>query len=84
MKTTDIIASIGVTILLIAFLLNLFKKLSAESMLYGLMNFVGAAVCGFASYLVEFYPFVVLEGVWAIFGLIFLLRNLKMRKERNG
>jgi len=74
MKTSDILASIGVIILLIAFLLNLYKKLPSESRLYSLLNFVGAAICGFASYLVKFYPFIVLEGVWALVALVSLFK----------
>jgi hypothetical protein len=70
MKTSDIIASIGVIILLIAFLLNLYKRVPAESRIYTLLNFVGAATCGFASYLIKFYPFVVLESIWAGFALV--------------
>jgi cytochrome bd-type quinol oxidase subunit 2 len=70
MKTSDIIASLGVIILLIAFLLNLYKRLSPESKAYALLNFIGAATCGFASYMINFYPFVVLEGIWAAFALV--------------
>jgi hypothetical protein len=77
MKTSDIIASTGVIILLVAFLLNLYKRLPVTSWIYGTLNFVGAAICCFASYLVSFYPFVVLEGTWAIFGLLALLKTLK-------
>jgi len=69
MKESDIIASIGVIILLIAFLLNMFKKVSAQSRLYTGMNFLGAGICCFSSYLINFYPFVVLEGIWAMFAL---------------
>jgi hypothetical protein len=69
MKTSDIIASVGVIILLIAFLLNMFKKMSAQTRLYTGMNFIGAGMCGFSSYLIHFYPFVVLEGIWAGFAL---------------
>jgi len=69
MKTSDIIASIGVIILLVAFLLNLYKKIAPESRAYTLLNFVGAATCGFASYMISFYPFVFLEGIWAAFAL---------------
>jgi hypothetical protein len=72
MKVSDIIASIGVIILLIAFLLNLYKKLPASSKAYSLMNLIGAAVCGFSSYLIKFYPFVVLESIWAVFALLAL------------
>ena len=74
MKPSDIIASIGVIILLIAFLLNLYKKISANSIPYTLMNFLGAAICGFSSYLISFYPFVVLESIWAIFALVSLIK----------
>lgn len=69
MTTSDIIASVGVIILLIAFLLNLYKKVKAESRVYTLLNFIGAAMCGFSSYLIKFYPFVVLEGIWSAFAL---------------
>ena len=72
MKFSDILASVGVIILLIAFLLNLYKKLPAQSKLYGTMNLIGAGVCCFSSYLIRFYPFVLLEGVWAFIALLSL------------
>ncbi|MDB4901069.1 MAG: hypothetical protein JWQ63_350 [Mucilaginibacter sp.] len=72
MKTSDLLASIGVIILLIAFLLNLYKKLPAQSKYYSLLNFIGAAICCFSSYLISFYPFIVLEGVWAFVALLSL------------
>jgi hypothetical protein len=74
MKISDIIASIGVIILLIAFLLNLYKKLPAESKTYSLLNFVGAGTCCFASWLINFYPFIVLEAIWAFVALISLFK----------
>ncbi|HTH83594.1 MAG TPA: hypothetical protein VL490_11705 [Mucilaginibacter sp.] len=69
MKPSDLIGSIGVIILLIAFLLNLYKKVSANSRVYSILNFIGAALCGYSSYLIGFYPFVVLESIWAAFAL---------------
>ena len=74
MKLSDIIASIGVIILLVAFLLNLYKRLPAESKIYSLMNFIGAGICCFASWMVSFYPFVILEGVWGFVALISLFK----------
>lgn len=74
MKLSDIIASIGVIILLIAFVLNLLNKLSSDSRVYKLLNFIGASTCCYASYMVSFYPFVVLEGVWGTVALVSLLR----------
>ncbi len=69
MKLSDIFASIGVIILLIAFLLNLYKKISANSRVYTFLNFLGAAICCYASFLIRFYPFVVLESIWSLFAL---------------
>ena len=83
MKTSDITASIGVIILLIAFLLNLYKKISPESKAYTLLNFVGAATCGSASYMIGFYPFVVLEGIWAAFALFSFFKVPRGTSERN-
>lgn len=74
MKVSDIIASVGVIILLIGFMLNLFKKLSPDSKAYALMNFVGAGLCGYSSYLISFWPFVILESIWAFVALLSLLK----------
>jgi hypothetical protein len=38
------------------------------------MNFIGAGICCYASYMVRFYPFVILEGIWAFVALISLLK----------
>jgi len=74
MKLSDTIASTGVIILLIAFVLNLMNKLSSESKAYKLMNFIGAGTCCYASYMMSFYPFVVLEGIWGTVALVSLLK----------
>jgi cytochrome bd-type quinol oxidase subunit 2 len=83
MKTSDLLASIGVIILLIAFLLNLYKKLSSESKIYSLLNFIGAGICGYSSYLISFYPFIVLESIWAAVALGSLLRVPRGTSENN-
>lgn len=72
MKFPDILASIGVIILLIAFLLNLYRKLSTKNKIYALMNFIGAGICCYSSYLIKFYPFVLLEAVWSLVALLSL------------
>ncbi|TWR30055.1 hypothetical protein FPZ43_08345 [Mucilaginibacter pallidiroseus] len=60
--------------LLVAFLLNLYKKISAQSKLYSAMNLIGAGLCCASSYMIKFYPFVLLEGVWAAFALVSLIK----------
>jgi hypothetical protein len=74
MKLSDIIASVGVTILLIGFFLNLYKKIASDSKLYAVLNLVGAGMCGVSSYMISFYPFVILESVWAFVALTSLFK----------
>ena len=67
------IGSLGVTLLLISFVLLQLKKVSANSLPYALLNFIGAALSAWSSYLIDFLPFVILESTWAIVSLTMLL-----------
>ena len=60
----NVIGAIGVALLLAAFLLNLLKVLRADGYAYSALNLVGAALACYSSYVIDFMPFVVLEGVW--------------------
>jgi hypothetical protein len=73
MNPSDWIGFIGVTILLLAFLLNLLGKITQTSLLYIVLNITGAGLAGLASVLIHYLPFIILEGAWtlvSIFGLI--------------
>jgi hypothetical protein len=70
----DIIGSIGVSVLLLAFILNLLNKISRDSLIYIVMNVAGAGLACYASYLINYIPFIILEGVWTMVSLIALLR----------
>ncbi len=76
MSASEWVGTVGVTILLTAFALNVGNKITSNSSSYLLMNFVGALLAGVSAYLIEFWPFVILEGVWAISSFILLI-NLK-------
>ena len=71
---STLIGSVGVALLLLAFFLNLFGFL-ATGRRYALLNLVGGALSAYASYLIDYMPFVVLEGTWAIVALVALLRR---------
>jgi hypothetical protein len=71
----QVIGSIGVALLLIAFFMNLFGMLTAESRAYQAMNVVGAGISCYASYLIGFVPFVVLEAVWCAAAMAAMLRG---------
>ena len=74
MNFSEIMGSLGVFILLLAFLLNMLKIIKTESLPYLLLNFTGAAIACFASWLIPYFPFVILEGVWAVVSLVSLVR----------
>lgn len=77
MTLPDAIGSAGVALLLLAFFLNAFGWLERSARSYQLLNLVGAAVAGYASWKIGFMPFVVLEGTWALVALVALLRGLR-------
>ena len=74
MSTSDITATIGVSLLLIAFILNSRKIIATESIGYAVLNIIGAGLCGYSAYLISFYPFVVLETVWVVIALVSLFK----------
>ena len=72
-----IIGSVGVSLLLAAFFLNLIKYLSESSKIYLLMNLVGALMAAWYAYSGGIIPFVVLELVWASVALVRLVIGIK-------
>jgi hypothetical protein len=75
------IGSVGVGLLLVAFVLNVLKRMDENGTPYLLMNFVGAGLSGWYAWLSGTVPFVVLEGIWA---LAALTRLLALHAKRSG
>lgn len=75
MSLSDWIGTIGVTLLLIAFALNITKKITPENTWYLLLNIFGAGLAGVSSYMINFWPFVVLESVWVVASFIPLIKR---------
>jgi hypothetical protein len=71
----NLIGTTGVALLLAAFLLNLLKLMRADGYAYGSLNFAGAGLACLSAYLIDFVPFIVLEGVWALAAAIALARK---------
>jgi hypothetical protein len=72
-----LIGSIGVALLLVAFLLNLARVLRSDEWPYLGLNVVGAGLACYSSYLIKFMPFVVLEGAWTAVALAGIVRKLR-------
>ena len=80
-STSDLVGSIGVAMLLGAFALNLLGHMARESVAYALLNIVGAGLATIASWLITYWPFIILEGTWCIVSLIALQRALATPKS---
>ncbi len=74
LSVNDYIGFAGVFILLIAFLFNLIGKMDKDGLPYILLNGVGAGLSCFASYLIHYLPFVILEGTWALVSTAALIK----------
>jgi hypothetical protein len=74
---SDWIGFTGVAILLLAFLLNLFKKIPSNSLPYIVMNIIGAGLACLASWMIDYIPFVILEATWTAVSVFALLNYLR-------
>ncbi|HVF80470.1 MAG TPA: hypothetical protein VM884_00975 [Flavisolibacter sp.] len=74
MNMSDWIGTVGVFLILIAYFFSTFKWMSPQSKLFFALNTIGAAMTCYASYLIEYWPFAVLEGTWMIVSLIGWIR----------
>ena len=81
MNFSETLGSICVSILLIAFFLNMRKLVKTESLLYSILNLLGAGLACYASWLIHYFPFVILEGVWTILSLVAVMKRWTVEKQ---
>jgi len=74
MSNIDWIGFIGVFQILLAYILNVIGKLESKDLTFILLNLIGAIMACLASILMEYFPFVILEGVWTIVSIISLIQ----------
>ncbi len=82
MTIPDIIGLIGVCILLLAFFLNLTGKMDKDSLVYIVLNILGAGIACLASVLINYMPFILLEGTWTLVSVWGLINYYKTKKAR--
>ncbi|NCP85419.1 MAG: hypothetical protein GW823_11125 [Bacteroidetes bacterium] len=78
MTLIDWIGSIGVSLLLIAYLLNIKDIIEHNSLSYILLNIFGAFLACIASILLHYIPFVILEACWI---LVSIAKLVKLKKR---
>lgn len=81
MKFTDWLGFLGVSILLVAFFLNLINVLHKNGLAYMILNIIGAGIACAASIAIHYLPFIILEGVWTLVSIVLLIKNLVDKKK---
>jgi hypothetical protein len=77
MNSTDWIGFLGVFQILLAYILNVIGKISNKHIVFILLNLVGASMACLASILLNYWPFIILEAVWALASLFTLIKYKK-------
>ena len=80
-SAADWVGTIGVALLLVAFLLNLLNKISQTNIVYILLNCIGAALACLASVFINYLPFIILEGTWTIVSIAALVNYYRNRSN---
>jgi hypothetical protein len=76
MQYNDIIGTIGVGLILLAYVVNLFSFIPKEGKLFFGLNIIGSALACYASMLINYVPFIILEAVWCIVSIAGLYKLL--------
>jgi CHASE2 domain-containing sensor protein len=78
MTYADIIGAIGVWLILFAYFLNTIGSFRKDKKLFYVLNIIGAAIACYASFLIDYWPFVILEGVWTLVSIYGLTRTMRI------
>ena len=76
MSYNDIVGTIGVGIILIAYFMNIFSFIKKDGVLFYVMNIIGASLACYASILINYLPFIILEATWAMVSVLGLVKVL--------
>jgi hypothetical protein len=79
MTYNDLIGTIGVALILIAYFLNTERLIPVNGKLFYVLNTIGAALACYASFLLNYWPFVILEGSWTLISIYGLMRTMRIK-----
>lgn len=77
MSYNEIIGTVGVGLILLAYFFTTFGWINGREKLFFLLNLVGAGFACYASLLIHYWPFVILEGIWLLVSVIGLIKTFK-------
>lgn len=79
MNEVDWIGFAGVFQILLAYVLNVIGKVEKHDLSFILLNLIGAGMACYASILMSYMPFILLEGIWAGVSLISLIKYVQKK-----
>lgn len=77
MNYNDITGTVGVGLILLAYFCDTFGLIKNNSKAFFILNILGSGIACYASLLIHYWPFVILEGCWFLVSLIGLLKQLR-------
>jgi hypothetical protein len=75
MNFSELIGTIGVGLILLAYFFNVFGFVTTNGKVFFGMNIVGAGLACYASVLIAFVPFIILEGIWTLVSVLGFYRS---------
>ena len=82
MNYNDIVGTVGVSLILLAYILNILSWIPKNGTFFFALNLLGASLACYASVLIHYTPFIILEGVWALVSAAALVRSLVRKSEK--
>jgi hypothetical protein len=76
MSLADVTGASGVFLLLMAYLMAGIGKIDSQKLFYFMLNTIGSALACYASVLLNYIPFIVLETAWLIVSVAGLIRSI--------
>ena len=79
MQAVEWLGFVGVFQILLAYFLNVTGKVTNNSLVFILLNLIGATMACLASILLDYLPFIILEGIWALIAVYSLIKYKKAK-----
>ncbi|MFH0890512.1 MAG: hypothetical protein V1856_00580 [Candidatus Liptonbacteria bacterium] len=76
------IGALGALIILIAFILLETGRWSSEGLAYDLANLIGGALLTYYAWLLQSWPFFVLNGIWTLVALRDVVRDSRSNRAK--
>ncbi len=84
MNLTDWVGATGVFFILLAYFLNLADILKNNDIIFLTLNLIGAILACFASILLRYLPFIVLETIWSLVSVYFIAKYFFKNRSKSS